>query len=156
MLVKSNSSILSDIYNNSSLKKRKDDGLDPALLELQARDQEVKTHEAAHQAAGGSLAGGASFTYQQGSDGKMYAVGGEVSIDTSKGKTPQETIEKARQIVAAATAPANPSSQDIKVAGSAAMMLAKAQQELAAQKSEESKQNGYKTYSEVSINITAW
>jgi len=152
MRVQSSSSILSDIYNNSSMKGKKEDALDPALLELQARDQEVKIHEAAHQAAGGDLAGGASFTYEQGSDGKMYAVGGEVSIDTSAGKTPEETVQKARQIIAAATAPANPSSQDIKVAGGAAQMLAKAQQELALQKRSETEQEGYAKYKEAAIN----
>ena len=152
MRVQSSSSILSDVYNNSSMKAKREVALDPALLELQARDQEVKIHEAAHQAAGGDLAGGASFTYEQGSDGKMYAVGGEVSIDTSAGKTPEETVQKARQIIAAATAPANPSSQDIKVAGGAAQMLAKAQQELALQKRSETEQEGYAKYKEAAIN----
>ena len=153
MQIQSSASILSDIYKNSSMRRQKDDQFDPALLELQARDQEVRVHEAAHQAAGGELAGGASFTYQQGSDGKMYAIGGEVSIDTSEGKTPEETIQKAQKVIAAATAPANPSSQDIKVAGAATQMLAKAQQELALQKREEQKQNGYATYKEQAIKI---
>jgi len=46
------------------------------VTDLQARDAEVKTHEAAHQAAGAGMTGAASYTYQQGPDGKMYAIGG--------------------------------------------------------------------------------
>lgn len=97
---------------------------------LQARDTEVRAHEAAHKAAGGGLAGSASYSYQRGPDGKMYAIGGEVPISFEKGSTPQETIANARQVAAAAMAPANPSPQDFSVATSARMMEMQAQQEL--------------------------
>ncbi len=90
--------------------------------ELRSRDTEVRQHEAAHQAAGGALAGGASFTYQRGPDGKSYAVGGEVPIDLSTGRTPDETIQRARQVRAAALAPAQPSSQDLHVAAEASAL----------------------------------
>jgi hypothetical protein len=96
---------------------------------LQARDTEVKAHEAAHQGAGGGLSGGASFTYQQGPDGKMYAIGGEVPISFKEGNSPAETKQIAQQVIAAAMAPANPSPQDFAVASSAMMMLIKAQQQ---------------------------
>jgi len=98
------------------------------VIDLQARDAEVKTHEAAHQGGGG---GAATYTYQQGPDGKMYAIGGEVSISLESGSTPEETIANAMQVIAAATAPANPSSQDMAVAASAKSMIIKAQQEKA-------------------------
>ena len=107
------------------------------VAKLQARDTEVRAHEAAHQAAGGGLAGGASFEYQKGPDGKMYAVGGEVPIAFKEGSTPEETIANARQVKAAALAPANPSSQDYAVASSATMMELKAQQELLKEKMQE-------------------
>ncbi len=114
---------------------------------LQARDSEVRAHEAAHKAAGGGLAGSASYSYQRGPDGKMYAIGGEVSISFEKGSTPQETIANARQVAAAAMAPANPSPQDFSVAASARMMELSAQQELVKQLQEEqNQQNGFKTY----------
>lgn len=154
-MVQNNSSILSDYYNKSSLKDSRNEGVDKELIELQARDQEVRAHEAAHKSAGGSLASGADFTYQKGSDGNMYAVGGEVSIDTSEGETPEETMQKAAQIQAAALAPANPSPQDIKVAGEAAQMLLKAQTELAQQKHEETMQKGFQVYGDQAINVTA-
>ena len=113
---------------------------------LQARDSEVKAHEAAHQAAGGGMTGAASYTYQQGPNGKMYAIGGEVSISTQGGSTPEETIAKARQIAASAMAPGSPSGQDFAVATSAKMMEMKAQQQLTKEKQEEIQ--GLQTYSQ--------
>lgn len=91
--------------------------------DLKKRDAEVRTHEQAHMAAAGSLAmGGPNYVFQTGPDGRQYAIGGDVKIDTSPGNTPEETARKARQIRAAALAPADPSAQDLKVAASAASM----------------------------------
>ncbi|MDD3835923.1 MAG: putative metalloprotease CJM1_0395 family protein, partial [Sulfurimonas sp.] len=87
------------------------------VLDLQSRDAEVRAHEAAHQ-SGGAATGGASYTYQKGPDGRMYAIGGEVSISYKSGSTPQETIANADAVIAAALAPANPSGQDLAVASS--------------------------------------
>ncbi len=107
------------------------------VQKLQARDSEVRAHEAAHKAAGGSLTGGTSYSYQRGPDGKRYAVGGEVSIDTGAvSGNPQATLQKANQISSAALAPAQPSSQDQSVAASAAMMAAEARQAIATENRE--------------------
>ena len=122
------------------------------VSELKARDTEVRAHEAAHQAAGAGLAGGASFSYQKGPDGKMYAVGGEVPISFKQGRTPQETIANARQVKAAAMAPANPSPQDYSVANTATMMELKAQQELVKQMQEQLK--GSKAYAQAASTQT--
>ncbi|ENZ3884802.1 putative metalloprotease CJM1_0395 family protein [Campylobacter coli] len=92
------------------------------VRELQSIDRNVKAHEAAHQAAGGGLAGAASFSYTRGPDNQMYATAGEVPIRMQKGRTPEETIANARQVVAAAMAPADPSPQDYKVAANALKM----------------------------------
>ena len=87
---------------------------------LKKIDQEVRTHEQAHKNSGGIYASSASFSFQVGPDGKRYAVGGEVSIDTSPVKDdPEATIAKLDVVIAAALAPAKPSSQDIKVATAA-------------------------------------
>jgi hypothetical protein len=108
---------------------------DQALLrKLQARDREVRQHEQAHLSAAGGLAiSGASYTYQKGPDGVNYAVGGEVSIDVSPGRTPEETISRAQRIRAAALAPAEPSGQDRAVAAQASQMEQQARAELAQQ-----------------------
>ncbi len=93
------------------------------IRKLAARDREVRAHEAAHMAAGGSLTGPASFSYSKGPDGKSYASSGEVSIDTSEvAGDPQATLIKANQIRAAALAPAQPSNTDQSVAAKAAQM----------------------------------
>lgn len=94
---------------------------------LKKRDAEVKSHEAAHMAAGsGIVRGGASYEYQSGPDGKMYAVGGEVQIDVSPASTPEATIQKMQQVRAAALAPAQPSGTDRAVAAQASQMEAQA------------------------------
>ena len=87
---------------------------------LKARETEVRAHEAAHSAAGGSLTGGVSFEYTTGPDGKSYIAGGEVSIDASAvGDDPEATIRKMDQVIRAATAPTDPSAQDRQVAAQA-------------------------------------
>jgi hypothetical protein len=102
------------------------------VRELQARDREVRAHEAAHLNAAGSHAkGGATFTYQQGPDGRLYAVGGEVSIDTSPvSGNPEATLAKAETIRRAALAPATPSSQDRSVAARAGKMAIEARADI--------------------------
>ncbi|WP_372972299.1 putative metalloprotease CJM1_0395 family protein [Marinobacter sp.] len=102
------------------------------LRDLKARDREVRAHEQAHQAVGGQYAGSVSYTYQRGPDGNQYAIGGEVSIDLGPVEgDPQATIEKMRQVRAAAMAPAQPSAQDRAVAAQAMQLMLQAQAELA-------------------------
>ncbi len=117
------------------------DGLNDAeekqVEELKQRDREVRAHEQAHARVGGAYAGSASYTFQQGPDGTRYAVGGEVSIDTSSERTPEATIRKMQVVIRAATAPAEPSSQDLKVAQQARAQLSAAQAEARAQAAEE-------------------
>lgn len=104
---------------------------DEALVEqLQKRDREVRLHEQAHQTAGGRFAGSANYEYRRGPDGKNYAVGGEVSVDVGPADDPAATIQKARQVRAAALAPAQPSPQDRQVAQEAEQLIADAQQAL--------------------------
>lgn len=108
------------------------------VRELKARDTEVRAHEQAHKAVGGQYAGAISYEYQQGPDGNKYAVGGEVSIDTSAEKDPEATIAKMRQVKAAAMAPAEPSGQDRSVAAQASQTEMQARQQLAEQQQTES------------------
>jgi hypothetical protein len=108
---------------------------------LKQTDQEVKAHERAHMAAGaGVVMGGASYQYQRGPDGKMYAVGGEVKIDTSRERDPQDTIRKMQQVKKAALAPAQPSGQDRSVAARASQIEAEARIEMLKQKEEAAKE----------------
>lgn len=104
--------------------------------ELKAREQEVTAHEQAHRSVGGSLVRGSiEYEYETGPDGKRYIVGGEVNIDTSAIEgDPEGTITKMQLVVRAALAPANPSTQDRKVAQQARSQEAKARMELMQQK----------------------
>ncbi|MDR3175223.1 MAG: hypothetical protein LBU06_01630 [Desulfovibrio sp.] len=99
------------------------------LEELKARDREVRAHEQAHAATGGSFAGSPTYRMQTGPDGRRYAVGGEVAIDVSAEATPEATIAKARKIRAAALAPAEPSGADRAIAAKAARLEAEAARE---------------------------
>jgi len=105
---------------------------------LRETDRKVKAHEQAHMAAGAGLVRGSSFEYQSGPDNKRYAVAGEVSIDVSPGRTPDQTIAKAQQIRAAALAPADPSTQDRRVAAAAGQMEMQARAEMGRQPDETS------------------
>jgi len=123
------------------------------INELKRTDREVRAHEAAHVAAGGQyVQGGASFEYKTGPDGKRYAVGGEVQIDTSEvPDDPQATIEKMEVVKRAALAPKNPSSQDRSVAAAANRAQAQARVELQTEKSEESEDSSRKTAPKIDI-----
>jgi len=106
--------------------------------ELKRRDREVRAHEQAHKAAGGSLAGSPSFETVRGPDGKSYAVSGEVQIDTSPvPNNPEATIRKLEQVKRAALAPANPSGQDRRVAAEAEAKIQAARQEKREKEAEE-------------------
>ncbi|WP_429023605.1 putative metalloprotease CJM1_0395 family protein [Aeromonas allosaccharophila] len=109
------------------------------VQDLNERDQEVRTHEQAHQSAGGEYASSPTYQFTQGPDGKRYATGGEVQIDTSAVPgDPAATIAKMQQIRSAALAPAEPSAQDLAVARSAAASEAKSRKELMAEQSAKS------------------
>ena len=107
------------------------------IQKLRSRDAEVRAHENAHIAAAGGLASAASYSYQSGPDGKRYAIGGHVNIDTSPGRNAQETLMKAERIRSAALAPADPSPQDRAVAAQATQMASNARAQIATEKSEE-------------------
>jgi hypothetical protein len=128
------------------------------VTELKQRDSEVRAHEAAHISAGGSaVSGAASYTYQKGPDGQLYAVGGEGAISAAGANSPEEKLALAKQMRAGALAPANPSPQDIKVASSAAQMEAQARQEIAKQDRDEQQQEKEKniaTYADEQNNVT--
>jgi hypothetical protein len=93
------------------------DALSPAekaaVSRLQQRDQQVRQEEDAHAAVAGDLAGPISYVYQLGPDGRSYAVGGSVGIQSSVASgRPEEARRQAGRIAAAANAATNPSAQD--------------------------------------------
>ena len=111
------------------------------VAHLKQQDAEVRRHEQAHLAAAGPYGQGPpKYEYEEGPDGKRYAVGGHVGIDTAEIEgDPEATLKKARIIKRAALAPQEPSQQDRKVAREADQMAQKAERELRDQKAEETK-----------------
>ncbi|RMF63347.1 MAG: hypothetical protein D6746_03000 [Bacteroidetes bacterium] len=108
------------------------------LRKLKKRDAEVRAHEQAHLMAAGPYAQGPpKYEYQTGPDGKRYAIGGSVKIDTRPVPgDPQATIQKAQVIQRAALAPKDPSPADRRIAREARRMEMKARQELELQRQE--------------------
>ena len=120
----------SDSNRKSANDESITEGEKQQVRKMKQRDREVRAHERAHMAAGAGLVkGGASFSMQRGPDGRMYAVGGEVKIDTSSEKDPEATIRKMQQVKRAALAPADPSSTDRAVAAQDGQIEARARQE---------------------------
>jgi hypothetical protein len=125
-----------------SAPKSPSTGFSPEQLKqiaaLSARDRQVRTHEQQHQAAGGSLAGSASFTFETGPDGVQYAVGGEVPIDLSTVPgDPAQTISRMEIVRSAALAPADPSAADRAAAATATRIILQAQSDLLAKNNAE-------------------
>jgi len=103
-----------------------------AIGELATRDREVRAHEQAHASVGGQYAGSPTYSFERGPNGVNYAVGGEVSIDTSPvPNDPEATLRKAQVIRAAASAPVEPSPQDRRVAAQAASLENEARAQIA-------------------------
>lgn len=111
--------------------------VDSQIQALAARDREVRAHEQAHVAAGGQYAGAPVYQFERGPNGVSYAVGGEVPISTGVEATPEATLRKAQIIRRAALAPAEPSSQDRRVAAMASRLETSARMEISLARSRE-------------------
>jgi hypothetical protein len=115
-------------------KKQQDD----RVRELEQQDVATRARGYAHAAAVGSVGSAPTFTYQVGPDGRLYAVAGEVQIDTSAVPgDPEATLRKAQQIERAAFAPGDPSPEDRRAAVMAMALATRARQELARQQAED-------------------
>lgn len=90
------------------------------VRQLQVADTGVRTHEAQHlRAAGGLATGTPDFVFQQGPDGKYYAVAGAVGIQTTATTDPEKAARQSQALALAASAPSDASAQDNAVAGKA-------------------------------------
>jgi hypothetical protein len=115
---------------SSSTERTHDEAHAEEIRELAKRDAEVRAHEQAHAAAGGTFAGAPSYEYRRGPDGRSYAVSGEVSIDVSAvSGDPEATIQKMQQVKRAALAPRDPSDADRAIASTADALIMAARRE---------------------------
>lgn len=139
----------SNTKNENTKETKTDKGKDltpeqqQLVAKLKTRDAEVKTHEQAHRsAAAGISASAPSYNYETGPDGQKYAIGGEVNLSFPMSSDPAENIKNAETMKAAALAPADPSGQDMSVAGSADKIIAEARQQQAQEKTKNSQSTG--------------
>ena len=93
------------------------------IKQLMQTDKEIRTHEQAHKAVGGSFAGPLSYEYATGPDGKPYAVAGEVPIHAPQVEEKEEMLTILEKVRQAALAPAQPSPQDLRVAANASAQI---------------------------------
>jgi hypothetical protein len=109
---------------------------DRQVEELRRKDRDARAREQALRAAAGNLSAGRSnYTYQVGPDGRLYVVESEVQFDTSEVPgDPEATLRKAEQLQRAALATGDASPEDRAVAAMAAMMAARARQQLTEEK----------------------
>ena len=106
-----------DFYDNSSNPKNYDEEDYKRVLEkFKNKDSQVKVHEQSH---AGLAVSGISYNYQQGPDGKMYAVGGSVRLDTSMPNDPQAAQNKLDKLQKAAVSSSDPSAADLSIANQA-------------------------------------
>jgi len=85
------------------------------LEKFKNKDAEIRTHEQIH-ASIGHTTSPISYSYQQGPDGKMYAVGGSVRFDTSIPDDPKAAAFKLDILQKAASGPAQTSAADNTIA----------------------------------------
>ena len=101
-----------DYIETSSVNQNYDEKDFARVLDkFRNKDSEVRSHEQAH-ASIGHTTSPISYNYQEGPDGKMYAVGGSVRLDTSIPDDPKAAAFKLDMIQKAASAPSGLSSAD--------------------------------------------
>lgn len=88
------------------------------LEKFKRLDAQTKAHEQQH-AALGDAKGAISYNYQTGPDGKLYATGGHVRLDTSIPQDPESALAKLDKLANAAGAPSELSSADAAIARAA-------------------------------------
>lgn len=87
------------------------------LDKFEASDANIRSHEQSH--ASSIHASTPQYNYQQGPDGKLYAVGGNVRMDTSIPKDPAQAAAKMDNLSQAAGAPHDLSAADAQISRTA-------------------------------------
>ena len=85
------------------------------LEKFKQADAEIKSHEQIH-ASIGQTTSPISYNYQEGPDGKLYAVGGNVRLDTSIPNDPKAAAFKLDMLQKAASGPLDSSGADNTIA----------------------------------------
>lgn len=104
-------------YIETGLVDKNYDEIDFARVveKFRSKDAEIRTHEQIHASIGHTTTP-ISYTYQQGPDGKMYAIGGSVRLDTSIPNDPKAAAFKLDMLQKAASGPTQMSAADGSIA----------------------------------------
>jgi hypothetical protein len=96
------------------------------LAKFKSADSHIRAHEQNH-ASHGTTTAPIQYNYQMGPDGKMYAVGGSVRLDTSIPDDPKAAQIKLDQIKRSANTNSDPSGADIGISSEVNIMKARLQ-----------------------------
>jgi len=102
------------IEQSTSIKNYDQEDFERVLSKFKKSDSDIRTHEQIHATIGHTTAP-ISYSYQKGPDGKMYAVGGAVRLDTSIPDDPKAAQFKLDQLKRASNGPSDLSSSDITI-----------------------------------------
>jgi hypothetical protein len=103
------------IEQSSAIEKYDEKDFARVLEKFKKADANIRSHEQLHASIGHTTAP-ISYTYQKGPDGKMYAIGGHVKLDTSLPKDPKAAAFKLDMLQKAASAPIDSSAADNNIA----------------------------------------
>ena len=103
-----------DFFDTSSPHKYDEDDYKRVLDKLKQSDSEIRKHEQAH-ASLGNTTSPISYNYQAGPDGKLYAVGGSVRLETSIPDDPKQASYKLDRIAKASSGVVDPSGADAQI-----------------------------------------
>ncbi len=105
---------------------------DPALQRIKNIDRNVRLHENSHASADGvQTIGTARYKYAEGPDGKLYAVGGEVTVAVQSSGKPEDNLRAARALRSSALSSDNPSPADFAAAADAGQIEIEALSQMA-------------------------
>jgi hypothetical protein len=68
------------------------------LAQLRMKDAAVRSQQFSQIAVAGSLASGTNTEFTSGPDGRLYATGGKIEVDTNPGSTPLESLSRASRL----------------------------------------------------------
>jgi len=103
-----------DFFDVSSPHKYDENDYKRVLDKLKQSDSEIRKHEQSH-ASLGNTTSPISYNYQAGPDGKLYAVGGSVRLETSIPDDPKQASYKLDRIAKARSGVVDPSGADAQI-----------------------------------------
>ena len=103
------------IEQSSGIDKYDEKDFAKVLEKFKQTDTNIRSHEQIHASIGHTTAP-IAYTYQKGPDGKMYAVGGSVRLDTSIPNDPKAAAFKLDMLQKAASGPTDSSAADNTIA----------------------------------------